>query len=74
MNEQAKVCQAIGYEQLQVDEAHNLNAVIEGVGQDACLDFVVQLNDDPLSCQSELVDHVRVSNIMLSEAFNFYNF
>ena len=74
IHEQAKVCQAIGYDQLKNDEAHDLNVVIDGVEQDTCLDFAVQLNEDPLSCQSDLVEHVRVADIMLSEAFNFYNF
>ena len=48
--------------------------MIDGVGQDACLDFAVQFTDDPLSCQPDLVEHVRVSDIMLSAPFNFYNF
>jgi hypothetical protein len=51
-----------------------LNAIIEGIDQDTCLEFANQLVDDPLSVQSELIDHIKASDILLSSPFNYYNF
>lgn len=72
--QQKNVTEAIGFEQLINDEGRNLNAIIEGIDQDTCLEFANQLVDDPLSVQSELIDHIKASDILLSSPFNYYNF
>jgi len=38
------------------------------------MEFVAQVNDDPLSCHSELIEHIRQADIMLAAPFNYYTF
>ena len=59
INEQKNVTEAIGWEQNVRDEQRDLDAEIEGVGQEELLDFAGQIVDDPLSCHSELIEHIR---------------
>ena len=66
--------EAIGYELIKKDESKDLDKVIEGVNQETCLEFAIQLADDPYSCETELIEHIRQSDIMLAAPFNYYNF
>jgi hypothetical protein len=56
------------------DEERNLDTEIEGQGQEELMEFVAQTIDDPLSCHSELIEHIRQSDIMLAAPFNYYTF
>jgi hypothetical protein len=45
---------------------------IEGIEQDDLMNFVSEMNDNPDSVHSEVVETVKSADLLLTKAFNFY--
>lgn len=56
------------------DEARDLSPKIEGVGQEEILEYMIELQDDPLSIEPRAKDIYEGADAFLNQPFNFYSF
>ena len=64
--------EAVGQEMMRAQSERRMSEPIEGIEQDDLMNFVSEMNDNPDSVHSEVVETVKSADLLLTKAFNFY--
>jgi len=65
--------ETVGHNESEAMYERRISEPIDGNDQEELMEFVAEMNDNPDSVHSELIDHVKYADKLLSKPFNFYS-